>query len=402
MKLCIVIPALNEEESIEKIIVRSLDARQQIIDNTDVDAVEVTVVSDGSTDNTVSIAKSYSEQIHLIVFEKNRGYGAAIKQGWLESDADLLSFLDADGTCDPNFFIELCNQVTREGSDVALGCRLNKESKMPLTRRFGNTMFSILLTYLSSEKVKDTASGMRVVKRSILPELMPLPDGLHFTPAMSARALLSDQIRISEKNMPYEERDGESKLHIWKDGLRFLNVILKTAVLYRPNRLLSVAGAACLLIAIALMSVPIFHYLQVQMLEDWMIYRFVVSNAVALLSALLFSAAYLSEAIVSMSLITQPLQQIKGSLLFRLYNSPIMWVFVGLLFVAGILLVGESLFQRITEGQTSEHWSRYVAMSFLVSLSFILAVTKLLSRILGLISDRLTYLRSNDFSSFKK
>ncbi len=125
MKLCIVIPALDEEDSIEKIIVRSLEARDEIIKNTDVDAVEVTVVSDGSTDRTVEIATQYKDQINLIVFEKNKGYGAAIKQGWLESEAELLSFLDADGTCDPKFFVELCNQITRSNSDVALGCRLN-------------------------------------------------------------------------------------------------------------------------------------------------------------------------------------------------------------------------------------------------------------------------------------
>jgi glycosyltransferase involved in cell wall biosynthesis len=53
------------------------------------------VVSDGSTDHTVELASRYLDQINLIVFEKNRGYGAAIKEAWRTSDAKLLAFLDA-------------------------------------------------------------------------------------------------------------------------------------------------------------------------------------------------------------------------------------------------------------------------------------------------------------------
>lgn len=302
MKLCIVIPALNEEGSIEKIILRSLAAKDCIIRNSKVSEVEITVVSDGSTDKTVELAQKYANEIHLIIFPINRGYGAAIKQGWLESDADLLSFLDADGTCNPEFFADLCNLITEQESDVALGCRLNKNSKMPVTRRFGNTLFSILLTYLASAKVKDTASGMRVVRRKILPELMPLPDGLHFTPAMSARALLSANVRIKEKDMPYEERDGESKLHIWKDGLRFLKVILETAILYKPNRLLSLTALMFLMLGLVLLAFPVVHYIKYQVVEDWMIYRLVVSNLLGITSVLFFAASFITERIVALTI----------------------------------------------------------------------------------------------------
>src|SRR3974377_1124060 len=119
MKLHFVIPAYNEEQSIASIIERSLAARQTIIANSPVDEVEISVVSDGSTDRTVNIAQRYTDQIKLIVFEKNRGYGAAIKEGWRQSDADFLGFLDADGTCDPNFFATLCQVLEGDKSDVA-------------------------------------------------------------------------------------------------------------------------------------------------------------------------------------------------------------------------------------------------------------------------------------------
>ena len=66
---------------------------------------------------------------------------------------------------------------------------------------------------------------MRVVRSSILDEIYPLPDGLHFTPAMSAKAVTNPEIKILEKNMSYKEREGVSKLHILKDGLRFFKII---------------------------------------------------------------------------------------------------------------------------------------------------------------------------------
>src|SRR5215468_3845306 len=166
MKLLIAIPALNEEGSIQQIIERCLDARQEIIETSPVTQVDITVVSDGSTDRTVELASRFSDRIILIVFPKNRGYGAAIKEAWARSDADLLGFLDADGTCDPTFFADLSVTLIRKDADVVLGCRLNKNSKMPLIRRVGNLLFATMLTVFSSTHVRDTASGMRIVRRT--------------------------------------------------------------------------------------------------------------------------------------------------------------------------------------------------------------------------------------------
>src|SRR4051812_1322349 len=244
MKLLIAIPALNEEASIEAIIERSLEARADIIARSPITQVDITVVSDGSTDRTVSLARKHTDRIKLIVFEQNRGYGAAIQQAWLESDADLLGFLDADGTCEPRFFGDLARALAAQGADVALGCRLNQDSEMPLIRRTGNILFAGLLTVLSGHSVRDTASGMRVVRREAYARLRPLPTGLHFTPAMSARALLDRdaQVKLIEIDMPYHERVGDSKLKVGKDGLRFLNVITQTAIQYRPARVAAILG----------------------------------------------------------------------------------------------------------------------------------------------------------------
>ena len=89
MKLLIAIPALNEEESIDSIIRRSIEAREFICANSPATEVAITVVSDGSTDRTVERASRYKDSINLIVFPQNKGYGAAIKEA--------KSLLDAAG-----------------------------------------------------------------------------------------------------------------------------------------------------------------------------------------------------------------------------------------------------------------------------------------------------------------
>ena len=94
MKLTIVIPALDEEEAIGSTIERCLAARAEIVERSPVDDVEIIVVSDGSTDRTVEIASTYDD-IQLIVFPQNRGYGAAIKQGFETGTGNLVGFLDA-------------------------------------------------------------------------------------------------------------------------------------------------------------------------------------------------------------------------------------------------------------------------------------------------------------------
>jgi glycosyltransferase involved in cell wall biosynthesis len=394
MKLLIAIPALNEEDSIARIIERSLAARDHICRNSPITEVAVTVVSDGSTDRTVERASQYRGQIELIVFPRNRGYGAAIKEAWRCSDADILGFLDADGTCDPVFFAPLCECLVSTGADVALGCRINRESSMPGIRRFGNRLFALILTAFSSERVRDTASGMRVVRRSSLHKLFPLPDGLHFTPAMSARALMSNAVKIVELDMPYHERAGESKLRIGKDGLRFLKVILGTAFLYKPSRPLGAAAALLFMMACGLMIQPAVFYISHRALLEWMIFRFLVSDLFGIGACLLFCASYLTDRIVLIALAGE-IQYHGRGFAARFFRSKRFWAAPALFTAIGIALVRSSVIERLRTGGTHEHWSRYVVMTFWVSAALILSATRIVDYCLEMAAQRLTYLQNH-------
>ena len=390
MKLSVVIPALNEQQSIESIINRTLDARQYIYENSPITDLEITVVSDGSTDKTVEIASRYTDRIRLIIFEKNRGYGAAIKEGWNQSTGELLAFLDADGTCDPRFFADLARLMEKENADVVLGSRLNKNSEMPAIRRFGNTLFSVFLSVVSNEHIRDTASGMRIIRRSSLINLMPLPDGLHFTPAMSARAILSDYLKISEIDMPYKEREGESKLNVLKDGVRFLNVILSMIFMYQPQKILLPAAILFYAFGSALLITPLYHYISFHNVEEWMIYRVITGGIFATIGTLFLSGAYLTYKIVSETINLA----VSKNVIYRFFNSWLLWLIVFLFLGTGLGLVFHSVLDRIETGHTYEHWSRYIAMSFLVTNAFALIITKAVDYVFNPIVDRLKYLQS--------
>ncbi|QDU70579.1 glycosyltransferase family 2 protein [Mucisphaera calidilacus] len=394
MKLEIVIPALNEQQSIRSIIERCLDARERIIAESPVTEVSVTVTSDGSTDDTVPIAREYQDRINLIVFEKNRGYGAAIMAGWNASDAQLLAFLDADGTCDPLFFIKLCNALDQQQADIALGCRINPQSRMPLTRRIGNFGFAMIMSLFSLSRIKDTASGMRVVRRQCLPKLMPLPDGLHFTPAMSSRAILARDLRIIECDMPYSEREGESKLKVVRDGIRFLHVIVTNALLHRPSRPLGLIATACFLLAWIMMIYPIYNYTQTGTVLEWMIYRFIAADLLASTAILLWCGGYLGRKAVDIALSDNPARDKHLGVFGWLMTSNWFWVITAACLAIGTLLVGEALLNYLATGEVHEHWSRFIVMAFFVWIAVVLLITRSLDYSLSLLADRLQYLRN--------
>ena len=235
MHLALVIPALNEEEAIGQTLRRTLAAREKVLAQTPVTKLTVVFVNDGSTDGTQAVVDQPEfDEVVKVRFEKNRGYGAAIKAGWQAVDADLVGFMDADGTCDPDFCVKLLNHLDTTHADVVLAGRLNPESEMPLIRKVGNVIFARLLGLVSGKDLTDSASGFRIVRRASLKLMTPLPDGLHFTPAMSCICLLDPRLRIEEVPMPYKERIGRSKLSVVKDGLRFLYIILFSACCYSP------------------------------------------------------------------------------------------------------------------------------------------------------------------------
>ena len=237
--LSVVIPAYNEEDGISEIVHRVLAVKDDLI-KAGVADLELLVVDDGSRDKTAEIAGQI-EGVRLIRHPINKGYGAALKTGFSQAEGELIGFLDADGTYPPEYFPALC-KAAMNGADLVIGSRMaGADSKMPVTRRIGNIFFAGLLTLVGRTHVSDSASGMRVFKRTVLERMYPLPDGLNLTPVMSTRAI-HEGISMTEVPIPYSERLGRSKLSVVRDGSIFLQSMIWTVMAYNPVRILGLIG----------------------------------------------------------------------------------------------------------------------------------------------------------------
>jgi glycosyltransferase involved in cell wall biosynthesis len=384
--LSIVIPAYNEEKAIGPIIERCLGARAEIISGTDLDEVEIIVVNDGSRDQTAAIGAQYPG-IRLISHEVNKGYGAALKTGFAAAGGDVLGFLDADGTCDPIFFRELYRALSHQQADIAIGSRLNAQSKMPLTRLVGNVLYALLLGALSNKAVTDTASGMRLIRRSSLGKIYPLPDGMHFTPAMSAKALFDDDLSIVEVPMPYHERVGASKLRVLSDGVRFLRSIVDTALMYKPWRVYGMLAVPLVAVALLFSVYPVEFYLRNRMLEEWMIYRLITVLMCYLVASMLLAASVLSARIVGVLAGPPRVSSFVLGLGLRFATARAMGIAAASLLVIAGLLNYEAARQYLTTGHIYVHWSRVLVGGFLISAAMHLIVTAVMMRMMDVLRE---------------
>ncbi len=397
MKLLIAIPALNEEESIAAVVQQTLDARAGIMARTGLDRIDVTVVSDGSTDRTVERARAFVPAIQLVVFERNRGYGAAIMDAWRRSDAELLGFLDADGTCDPRFFADLCDALLDGHAHIALGSRMHASSRMPFMRRLGNAVFAGMLTAFGSTRVRDSASGMRVVRRECLPRLMPLPDGLNFTPAMSARAMLADDLTVVEVEMPYHARSGRSKLRPLHDTWPFVRVILAAAILYRPSRALGLLAMVAFASALGWTARLAWQYHRFGGLELFMMYHFVVIQLSTTAGVLLLTAGYLGRKAVGITLSDDASRWRSRGVVGAVLSHRLFWLLPIALVGIGALAIGPAVTDYVRTAHvdaSKHHWSRFFTMSFTFSVALILTSARLVDITLDLLADRVSFLKS--------
>jgi len=390
--LSIVIPVYNEEEAIGTTVEEALAVREEIRREAGLDDVEIVVVNDGSSDRTVERVRAVGG-VRLIVLDENQGYGAAIKTGFRASRGDIFGFMDGDGTCRPSFFGRLVRTLREEDADIVLGSRLNLDSNMPPIRRFGNVLFAGLLSLLSGTRVRDSASGMRVLKRECLNWIDLLPDGLDFTPAMSAVASFSSRLTLVELPMPYRERRGRSKLNILTDGVRFLRIIVGTAYTYLPFRFFMVAGSAALAAAVIL-GIPVLEsFLQTGGVESWLFYRIMAVITLAEVGLTTLLVGVLADGLSR--LVLPDSGRSRGVLLglerLVLANS---WI-VGLLFNGiAMFLVFPGLLSYVTTGRVTIHWSLVATALLLIGTGcnlilffFMFTLQNLLRRRMESVSD---------------
>ena len=384
--LSVVIPAYNEENGIEEIAERVLSVRESL-QASGIEDLELLVVDDGSADNTAGVVEKI-EGVRLIRHEKNKGYGAALKTGFSKANGELIGFLDADGTYPPEYFPKLCEKALN-GSDLVIGTRLSgTDSKMPLTRRVGNFFFATLLTILGRQKVSDSASGMRVFKRSILERLYPLPDGLNLTPVMSTRAV-HEGIQMAEVPIPYDERVGNSKLSVVRDGSLFLQSMVWTVLTYNPVRILGIIGLVGIFFALAVAAALVVARMQgITELGGWGVAALYGAMVAGIVGISLFALGSTFNYLVAL-FYKEPIRQ-------GLFGKPIFepsldnyfgWIGFAAL-MAGLLLGGVSTLLGVNGWEISKLWLYLMGSAMFILVGIQLIIYWILMRVLEELSQR--------------
>lgn len=221
----LIFPCHNEEKSIALIINKALKVKERIERENPPIPLEIIVVNDGSTDNSQNILDTYKDKIKIFHLKKQRGYGAALKEGFLNAKGNFLSFCDLDSTCEPQELNLLFKTALTKNTPVVWGNRIHSKSAMPFIRRAGNRIFSLVLYLLSCRYIKDPCSGFRVFKKKRLKKnLFLFPDNLSFSLALTAYCI-REKVPFKELTISYNQRQGKSKLNSFKDGFLFLKTI---------------------------------------------------------------------------------------------------------------------------------------------------------------------------------
>jgi len=160
-KIAVLVPAFNEEGSIERVVKGIQAAKPE---------AEVVVIDDGSLDNTAALAERAGATV--LSLPVNLGYGAALQTGYkyaLMKGYDFTVQIDGDGQHDPNFIDKLIEPL-KNGTDVVIGSRflgnLGKYEN-PTLRQLGMAFFRFLIHVFIKKKITDPTSGFQALNKKV-------------------------------------------------------------------------------------------------------------------------------------------------------------------------------------------------------------------------------------------
>ena len=172
MQLSVVVPAYREGPRIYDNLQRLLAELDQL--DTD---YEVLVVSDGNTDATAAEAERVdSARVKVLQYPVNAGKGFALSHGVDRSTGRLVTFIDADMELNPaeiKRFIELLHE---QDADIVIGSKRHRLSRVhyPAFRRLQSLVYQLLIRLLFDVGVRDTQTGLKLFRREVLADVLPL------------------------------------------------------------------------------------------------------------------------------------------------------------------------------------------------------------------------------------
>lgn len=226
MKLLMIIPAYNEEGSIEKVVENIKQNYPQY---------DYVVVNDGSKDRTSEIC--HKNKYNIIDLPVNLGLAGAFQTGMkyaYKHGYECAIQFDADGQHRAEF-IDLMYSEIKKGYDIVIGSRFVTQKKPFSPRMLGSRVISFAIRLTTGKKITDPTSGMRLFGKNVLKEFAdninygPEPDTISF--------LLRQGKKISEVQVEMDEREtGESYLNFTKSLTYMLRMLISILLIQTFRR----------------------------------------------------------------------------------------------------------------------------------------------------------------------
>ena len=201
MKLSVIIPVYNEVESIQVILKR---VREQNL------AHEIVVVDDGSKDGTRDVLKELDgkDGVRVILHERNKGKGAAVRTGMAAALGEVLLIQDADLEYDPRDYPTLLKPINEGIADVVYGSRFLGGSRRVAMywHMVANKMLTFMTNILYNTILTDMETGYKVFRREVIDGMVIRANSFDFEPEFTAK-ILKRKFRIFEVPITFNPRD---------------------------------------------------------------------------------------------------------------------------------------------------------------------------------------------------
>lgn len=220
MKLSIVIPALNEERTLPKVLDAVLASPYE---------KEIIVVDDGSTDSTPKILEDFTARHGIVSFRhaQRRGKGAALRTGFAAAKGDIVIVQDADGEYHPEEYPVLVRPIQRGWADAVYGSRFVGAHRVFLmSHRLGNWAVNVLANVLYDTTLTDLETGFKAFRREVLQGFRLRSTDFRIEVELTAK-LFKGRFRVYEVPISYSGRSyAEGKKLTWRDGVWALQALI--------------------------------------------------------------------------------------------------------------------------------------------------------------------------------
>ncbi|MBS9335789.1 glycosyltransferase family 2 protein [Fructobacillus papyrifericola] len=246
-KLAILIPAYNEEQTIEKVV---KDVKEVV---SAIPGSVIYVYDNNSKDNTVALAQKAGA---VVRHEYAQGKGAVIRRMFREIDAEAYIMIDADDTYPVEAIPDMYQKIVDKDVDMVVGDRLSstyfEENKRPF-HNVGNTLVRKLINTLFKTNIRDILTGYRAFSYRFVKTFPVLSRGFEIETEMSIHAT---EYRMLVENQVISYRDrpegSESKLDTYGDGFRVIKTVINLYRGYHPFAFYSIFSLIFFLVSMIL------------------------------------------------------------------------------------------------------------------------------------------------------